>query len=225
MHCRILPHSSLEYFIKGHHPRLLLHAGTHGDEHEVIDIVTANITKYEDLLPDFIYVPHVSPSAVSQKTRHNHKGLDTNRIFHDATEEDEIHWNQAIMIMGHYDLAVSFHEDPQYKTYYIYDEGEDEGRADLILAHNEHLASTGIELLNGLDDATDPALGSYFANGYKKFHFNQGKYSGDVLNWGMNKGLIKHSLIPETPGLCTLAEKKLIIDSFFEMVILKYFDS
>ena len=48
---------SFEYFIKGKNPKLLIHSGTHGDEFEVIDIVKKCVLKYEDKLPDFVFVP------------------------------------------------------------------------------------------------------------------------------------------------------------------------
>lgn len=226
MQKNILPNSNFEFFTKGDRPILLLHAGTHGDEHEVIDIVTKTILKYESQLPSFIYVPHVSPSAVSQKTRHNSAGFDSNRIFLDDTDEAEIKWNQEVMRMSIFDLAVSFHEDPEYKTYYIYDDGVDHSKSDLILAHNDYLTKNGIDLLNGPDDIHDASVTpEIFTNGYKKFDFVAGDDTGEILSWGMNKGIIKHALIPETPGNIDMAAKELIIDGFFSMVLVKYFES
>lgn len=217
--------TNFEYFVHGNKPCLLLHAGTHGDEHEVIDLVTSAIKKYESRLPDFIYVPHVSPSAVAQKTRYNGHGLDSNRIYLDGSDVHEVLWNQEVMMMSTFDLAVSFHEDPEYSTYYIYDEGWEVDRSDLIHHHNAYLLKNDITLLTGPDDIHDTSINqAHFIDGYKKFEFKEGIYQGDVLNWGMNKGIIKNALIPETPGCLSIPLKKLIIESFFEMVILKYFD-
>lgn len=216
--------TNFEYFVHGANPCLLLHAGTHGDEHEVIDIVTNAIKKFESRLPDFIYVPHVSPSAVLHKTRHNGHGLDSNRIYLDGSDIHEVIWNQEVMMMSSFDLAVSFHEDPEYSTYYIYDEGGIVDKSELIHHHNAYLLKNSISLLTGPDDIHDKSINqAHFVDGYKKFEFKEGIYMGDVLNWGMNKGIIKHALIPETPGCLSISEKTLIIDSFFEMVILKYF--
>lgn len=224
MQKRVLPSTNFKYFTNGVSPRLLIHAGTHGDEYESINIVTSSIKKFESLLPSFIYVPHVSPSAVKQKTRHNGNGKDSNRIYvKEDSLEDEVIWNQQIMMIGEFDLAVSFHEDPIYKEYYIYDEGKDDEKSHLIFEHNNFLSQNGIKLLTGIDDIYDPHLGTYFTNGYKKFTFKEGQYGGDVLNWGMNKGRIKHALIPEIPGLSNQIEKSFIINSFFEQVIVKYF--
>lgn len=222
----VLPGTNFEYYTHGTSPRLLIHAGTHGDEYESIDLVTECIKKFESQLPPFIYVPHVSPSAVKQKTRLNGDGQDSNRIYHmNNSLDQEVIWNQQIMMMGEFDLAVSFHEDPVYEEYYIYDESNRDEESALILKHNQFLAQNNIKLLTGLDDMYDPYLGSHFINGYKKFIFDNSKDEGEVLNWGMKKGIIKHALIPEIPGLCNITEKLFIINSFFEMVLVKYFTS
>ena len=212
-----------EYYTKGDNPKLLIHSGTHGDEYESIEFVKESIEKYQDKLPNYIFVPEVSPSAVKNRTRHNHRDEDTNRTFFDDSDNHEIAWNQQIIGQEKFLLAVSFHEDPEYTNYYIYDEGHNSEKTDLVVKHNSWLASEGIELLNGYDDPKDPALGVWFNNGYRRFTFEKSHDSGMVMNWAMHRHLVQHAMIPEIPGLSELHIKKKIIDSFFQQVIIPYF--
>lgn len=210
------------YFTYGKDPQLLIHSGTHGDEHEVIDLVTGSLRKYESQLPPFIFVPHVSPSAVRAKTRENGKGEDLNRLFLDGSKEQEVLWNQAILQKGPFELAVSFHEDLGYKFYYLYDETRDGKPTKLVVDHNNWLSQNGVQLLDGFDDPDDPALGIHFTNGYRHFTYDPSRRSGMIMNWAMFHGHVEHALVSETPGLVDLATKEKIIDSFFRLVLLKY---
>lgn len=215
--------NKFEYFTKGSKPRLLLHAGTHGDEYESIDYVTEAIIKYEDLLPSFIYVPHVSPSAVDSKTRKNINDKDLNRVFFDESSEQEVIWNKQVMTGNKFDLAVTFHEDPEFREYYIYDEGKDLVPTKLVLDHNKYLHNNFVELLTGYDDPKDPDLAIHFTDGYKRFELENDHESGMVTTWALHKGIIEHILVPEVPGQFNLKMKKFVVDSFFRKVILKYF--
>src|SRR3989344_8617189 len=85
------------YFLKGSHPKLLIHSGTHGDEYEVIDLVEKYIRRYEAKLPDFIFVPKVSPSAVAAKTRKNSQNADINRTFSTNSIDPEVRENIKIL--------------------------------------------------------------------------------------------------------------------------------
>lgn len=204
-------------------PRLLLHAGTHGDEYEVIDIVSDFIKSHEKELPPFIYVPQVSPSAVAAKTRVNKNGKDLNRIFYENSQDDEVQNNIAVMKKGPFNLLVSFHEDPEFREYYIYDVGVDTKPTQSVIDHNAFLKKQGVVLLNGLDDPKDPELGFEFVEGYHKFEHTDAD-NGMILVWAFNHGFIKHCLLPEIPGKMNLDEKRKIVNSFFEQVIIKYFN-
>ncbi len=89
--------TKLKYFIKGSNPRLLIHSGTHGDEWGVIEPVKLAVKKYEDQLPDFVFVPEVSPSAVMNRTRVNSGSVDLNRSFTEGTNESEVLANMKII--------------------------------------------------------------------------------------------------------------------------------
>lgn len=212
--------SGFEYFVKGSDPKLLIHSGTHGDEFDVIDVVREAVEKYEEQLPDFIYVPVVSPSAVKQKSRFNLNEKDMNRIFFNDSSDIEVKENMKVISGNKFDLFVSFHEDPEAYEYYIYDEGLDFKKSENILKNNKNLVDLGVKLLNGVDDPNDPHLGIEFVDGYRKFvvtddHVN----TGMISSWSLSEGLVKDTLVPEIPGKASMKEKALIVDTFFKDVL------
>lgn len=207
---------NFEYFIKGENPTLLIHSGTHGDEYEVIDFVKKSVQKYEDKLPDFIFVPEVSPSAVKNKTRVNGNGNDLNRIFFSDSKDIEVQENIKVLDGYNFDLFVSFHKDPLSDEYYIYDSGYKLEESDNIKAYNQKLKSLGINLLNGIDDPDDPDLGYEFKDGYKKFiETKEDLTNGMITVWSMLEKNVQTCLTPEIPGLLSLNKKELIVDTFF----------
>jgi hypothetical protein len=214
------------YFIYtfGNRPRLLIDTGTHGDEYGVISLVKKVLLKYEEQLPDFLYIPLVSPSAVKLKVRENVRGKDLNRIFFDDSDDPEVQLNIKALWGQKFDLHVSFHEDPQSENYYVYDSGFDKRESDLVIQHNNYLLKNNIILLNGIDDPDDLSLGYEFVNGYRKFiHLENGIDDGMIVTWILNKGISRNCLLPEIPGKLELKEKEFIVDSFFKEVIIKYF--
>jgi hypothetical protein len=214
--------SGFEYYVKGKNPRLLIHSGTHGDEHEVIDLVRACIHKYEQVLPDLLFVPYVSPSAVSLKKRHNSRGFDLNRQFFANTREPEVVENIRLLSQFKFDLFVSFHEDPESTQYYIYDSGHNEVETQIIKDHNFILKKSGISLLNGVDDPNDPHLGFEFKDGYRRFNESvPTTFSGTASEYAMLAHGVKTCLIPEIPGRLNTFQKEFIVESFFVNVLCK----
>src|SRR3990167_9854995 len=213
---------TLEYYIKGNNPTLLIHSGTHGDEYEIIDIVRKCIEKYEDGLPDFLFIPRVSPSAVSAKTRVTSNGEDINRIFFSNSTDPEVIENIKVFNGYKFDLMVSFHEDPGNTEYYIYDSGFSIHESEHIKAHNKKLEKAGIKLLTGVDDAEDLHLNYEFKDGYRKFIENPGDTNNGMTTvWAMTEMGVRESLTPEIPGRLDLKDKKFIIDTFFTDVLMK----
>lgn len=214
----ILP--DFEYFIKGKNPKLLIHSGTHGDEFESIDIVKQCVEKYEDKLPDFVFVPVVSPSAVKNKTRVNKNGFDLNRIFFSDSKEPEVVENIKVLDGYKFDLFVSFHEDSLSDEYYIYDSGFKTEESEKIKKHNLKLKSMGIKLFTGIDDTEDVDLGYEFKNGYRKFvETKEDLTNGMITVWSMLRKDIQTCLTPEIPGLLNIKQKEMIIDTFFRDVL------
>ena len=216
----VLP--DFEHFVKGENPTLLIHSGTHGDEYGVIDIVRKCVEKYEDRLPDFVFVPKVSPSAVKAKIRVNSNGFDLNRIFFSDSKEIEVIENIKALDGYKFDTMVSFHEDPVLEEYYIYDSGFDLNESEKIKSHNQKLKKMGFKLLNGLDDPDDPNLGYEFKEGYRKFiEGKDDKSNGMITVWAMVEKGVNECLVPEIPGILSMEKKELIVDTFFKDLLIK----
>jgi len=212
------------YFVSGENPKLLIHCGTHGDEYEVTDFVMEALIKYEKILPSFVFVPCVSPSAVENKTRVNNLGKDMNREFFTDSEDHEVQANINIIQDKKFELFVSFHEDPLETNYYLYDVGYRKTKNEFVLKHNRLLKDRGVKLLNGVDDAEDPHLGYDFKEGYRKLiHPENYHDDGTISAWVLNRHIAENYLLPEIPGKASWETKKFIVESFFSEVILKSF--
>lgn len=210
------------YYVHGEDPRLLIQTGTHGDEYEVIEIVKKAVEKYEKELPDFTYVPEVSPSAVAKKKRRNWKNTDLNRSFFTDSDDLEVQANIEVLKGHHFDLFVSFHEDHEFDNeYYIYDVGSNKLENKLVLKHNRILKEKGILLLNRIDALDDPELGYLFVDGYKKFGHKVDSDHG-IAGWILDTGIAEEYLMPEIPMKANRETKEMIIDTFFEEIIVKY---
>jgi len=210
------------YYISGENPRLLIHTGTHGDEFGVIEIVKKAIEKYEGMLPDFIFVPEVSPSAVAKKTRNNWADRDMNRSFFAHRDDPEVKVNIEVLKNRHFDLFVSFHEDHEFENeYYIYDVGRGRTENKLVLKHNRVLKERGIRLMNGVDAPEDPNLGYMFVDGYKKFEHKNDTDHG-IAGWIMDTKIAEEYLMPEIPMKADIKTKEMIVETFFEEIIVKY---
>src|SRR3989338_4995521 len=64
----------IRYFQKGESPSVLIISGSHGDEFEIVPLIEFYLQKYEEFMPNFVFVPRVSPSAALTKTRLNGEG-------------------------------------------------------------------------------------------------------------------------------------------------------
>lgn len=209
------------YYYSSHtNPSLLIHSGTHGDEWQVISLVKEALTKYESRLPPFIFFPEVSPSAVKRHTRVNARGQDMNRTFFSNSKEPEVRENIKYLKNKHFELMVTFHEDPTTDEYYIYDVCRSKERKKAILRHNKRLGEAGIKLFTGVDDPDDPELGYEFKNGYRKFVYDEGQDNGMITIWAVNRGIVKDCMVPEIPGKLDIKKKRFIVESFIEDVLL-----
>ena len=211
---------SVEYFVHGDSPKLLIHSGTHGDEYESIPLILKFIKENIERLPDFVFVPNVSPSAVKLKTRRNERGIDINRSFSNKATDPETLANMKIASLYNYETCVSFHEDPGVNYFYIYDSGIVDDKT--LSAIREEISNMGIELLSGFDDPTDPALGYKFEKGYRRFPNKHNDINnGTFWGWAMEKGRIKNMIIPEIPGETSKSNKEKIISLIFNSVLIR----
>lgn len=219
----------VDYLVKGKRPRLLIHSGIHGDEYGVIASVKLAMEKYRELLPDFVFVPEVSPSAVERKQHINRDGVNLNRSFFDDSPIEEVRDNMEIIKKyAPFDLCVTFHEEPEYTDFYMYQykcQKEDNDGIDDSnwLAFKKDLDNLNIGLLNGIDDPNDPILGYKITDGYRYFPQPKGGYqeTGELEYWAINRNLIHNILTPEVPTHLSSEKKNDLVDLFFRHFLLK----
>lgn len=210
----------IPYYVHGLEPRVLIHAGIHGDEAETGAVVLDFLKKHIDSLPDFVFVPKVCPSAVSRKTRVNKNGIDLNRAFVPTPSEPEAIANMQIVTGFHFDLLVSFHEDVEFSQFYMYDSKDhafDERWRSLQQAIRHH----GVSLLNGIDDPSDPVLNYNFVEGYCYCPKSDDAFiDGTFEDWAMSNGVIKRWIMPEIPSTIKFSVKKKIVADIFSCLVL-----
>lgn len=206
------------YFTQGKGPRLLIRSGTHGDEYEVIEAVKRVVRLNLDKLPSLVFVPEVSPSAVTNRTRQNGAGLDINRHFLPGADEVEIMANKQIVKDHKFELCIDFHEDPVLDKFYFYDTGllDDEKLKRL----KEKVLRLGIGLYTGIDDPNDPLLGVMVEDGYLS---TQGAAvepkTGMFADWAIDRGIIKRCLTLEIPGRLAYEKKAQLVELLFEELV------
>ncbi len=211
---KVLGKTQIPYFVRGGSPTLLLHSGTHGDEYGVIESVKKAVEKYEERLPDFIYVPVVSPSAVAKRTRQNGDGVDLNRSFFDDTNIGEVEANLAIVRDLSFELLVTFHEDTDLESgFYVYDYGNRLNERREWTEFKEKMNEMGVGLHCGKDDPYDPDLNYLFTDGYTTYDLpNRGAFD----TWAVENGVAKKAATPEIPGRLSQILKDRIVDLFFQ---------
>ncbi len=213
----------INYYLHGSSPQLAIHSGTHGDEYQVINALHQIIKKYLAILPDFIYIPVMSPSSVSRKTRNNLEGLDLNRSFFEGTPSQEA---EAIMDLSQKFPAhscISFHEDPAQKSFYLYDTCGNMSNTGELSRFQKLLLKDGFSLFSGIDDPDDPILRFNFVDGYGSFSFEDSqKTFGTFACWAIQSGVIKRELMPEIPGQIASTQKLKLVDSIFQNLIIPH---
>lgn len=211
----------LGYYQKGADPALLIHTGTHGDEKDVIEAVGRYLKAHEAVLPDFIWVPEVSPSAVRLGTRQNQRGVDLNRVFFDGAKEPEVGANLAVLRGRRFRHFLSVHEDLTADRFYMY-EHDDNSDTPAMARLCRRLAGSGIGLYEGLDD-TDPVLCNEIRKGYFSSRWlerDAGRPDGTVEGYvGHNRLADGRIVTAEVPGLATMEKKDMIVAWLFEYLL------
>jgi hypothetical protein len=218
----------MNYKIKGVAPSLLIITGLHGDEFEIVPLVEKIVEQYYEKLPDFVYIPAASSSALKLKTRTNETGVDLNRSFYHGTTVLEAQSLMSLLSGFHFKLVLEIHEDPLVPDpekfdgdFYLYDIGTDtnfvhsSAWARLI----NDITSLGIKMYNGIDDPSDSTLGHLVKDGY--VHATADPSGGGIDDWMICNGLAERVFIPEVPGKISLETKSKIIDFIFRRLILK----
>lgn len=211
-------HGNIPYVVRGSDPKLLILSGTHGDEYEVTEHVTAYLDSNQAKLPDYIYIPEASPSAVQLKTRRNKYGHDLNREFLDDPVDPEVIANMYIINPYLFDLCIAFHEDPDRSvSYYMYDS---EVLTDAQLkAYRDGILSTGAKLYTGIDDPADKKLSLHVEKGYISTPIIGDRETGFSMRWLIEHKKARRVFNPEIPGRADQHLKKQLVAAVFQFCL------
>lgn len=210
---------------KGEQPTLGLFSGTHGDEWQIIASVEKMVNTHLTELPNFLYLPETSPSAVSQKSRLNSEGIDLNRGFTKEPTSREVLDIMTILRPHHFKLCVDFHEDVEDPGVYLYDTQDIEGSQ--VLANFREQVSQIAPLYSGLDDERDPSLGGHIYKGYRSMNPPKKDYQGNYIYegfldyWALIERKTERWMTLELPTSLTPAQKDQLVEIFFQTFILK----
>ena len=202
------------YHVRGAHPKLLILSGTHGDELEVTGCVTEYIDSHQPSLPDYVYIPKLSPSAVRLKTRRNMFGHDLNREFvHNPTDPEVI---TAIKILEPFafSLCIAFHEDPDRRTsFYMYDSHS--LSHEQLQVYRNLVTQTNASLFTGIDDPADKKLALHVEKGYIHTPILGHHDTGFSMRWLIMDHKSDRVLNPEIPGKADMDLKQQLVDKMF----------
>lgn len=211
----------IEYYVKGENPILLIISGMHGDEYSVIKPLTDYVKSHENNLPDFIFIPEASPSAVKQKTRENKFGNDLNRVFSNEAKDAESAFIMELCGKYSFDLVLSFHEDLETNSFYCYDSGKMPETQ--LTQLRDFLKQNDIKIFDGIDDPDDEYLGFKIDNGYISLPFNPNNIKpSDELGmweWGMLNNVIRRIISLEIPCNIDQSKKSTLIEKIFSLTI------
>lgn len=205
-----------KYYKVGAQPSLAILSGTHGDEYEIIPIVSELLKEYKQVLPDFLHIPEVSPSAVHAKSRKNKWGRDVNRHFKLGTKDEEALATMTILKKHPIRFCVSFHEDPDLaEKFYMYDSKK--MQEDRLRKFRSKLTEQEVRLFSGIDD---PELQLEISDGYWHLDQEPDKNAGNLIDWAIAHQIIDRVIEVEIPGKANRAYKKKLANSFFEHIVI-----
>ncbi len=212
--------NGLDYWQKGEKPTVLILSGMHGDEFGVIEVVRNYLVANANILPNFLYIPAVSPSAVRLRTRVNERGLDLNRSFKDSIVDHEIDAIKKLLMPHRFQLCLDFHEDlEQVNEFYMYDSAK--LPADNLEKLRDNLLITGVELYSGPDDPHDSTLSNHIERGYLSLPFSEHKgESGFFGTWANRAGIIEREVTLEVPGQVAGELKSKLVEVLFGSIML-----
>ena len=203
------------YHVRGAKPKLLILSGTHGDEPEVDICVARYIDTHQSELPDYVYIPKLSPSAVELKTRHNKYGNDLNREFIHSPTDPEVITAMKILEPFSFSLCIAFHEDPDRRTsFYMYDTHHMLDAQ--LLTYRNAIIKTGAKLFTGIDDPADEKLALDVEKGYIHTPILGKHDTGFSMRWLIVDNKAKRVFNPEIPGRADKDLKQRLVDNIFE---------
>ncbi len=187
---------TIPYTVNGKNPKLLIATGTHGDEFHVIPMVAEVIKELHRELPDFLYIPEVSPTAVVARSRINGFGNDINRNF-GLLDDPEADLLKQILHKLSGAVGISFHQDFEFPQFYVYDTSQ-MGESDLSELRNK-VRALGVPLYSGIDQIEDTALGNEVVDGYVGNIGRPSKLGGFIEDWAMHYGYLSRFFTFEIP--------------------------
>lgn len=206
---------ALPYYIRGTHPKWLIDSVTHGNEAGVKKSVGCFIADNEERMPDFLWVPEVSPSAARLGTRRNARGVDVNRVFGDDTEEVEAQANISVWQRHRFTLHLSFHEDTdRTNEFYVYDTADaaESVEAQGLLAAAERF---GFTRYTGTDNWRSKLsvniVNGYFSERWKGGGFRTPALSGQATIYTVTKGIAERAFTIEIPGKAPQERKNILV--------------
>lgn len=214
----------IELETKGDLPEVLIVSGTHGDEPRVVSSVEAAMKKHAEELPSYLFIPKLSPSAMSLGTRKNKYGNDLNRSLRPDAGDKEALVVMELLRRYHFKTCFNFHEDPESSDFYVYDAfGERLENSPRWEGLKNEIMGMGVDLLNGIDDPSDPALGIEFRDGLHYFpNMPPGLENNDGMmgTWLGTENLVDKFLNLEVPGKIPQEKKDSLVDAIFRHLIL-----
>lgn len=219
MDVQVFKVGAIEYLLRGSHPTLLILSGLHGDEHEVIDAVSDYVRTQSYSLPDFLFIPQVSPSAVLQKTRRNQYGHDINRQFFVHAKDSEVQNIKEVINRHQFNLCLEFHEDHDRTLgFYVYDSGLLTNSQ--LAAYRALVHTTGARFYTGIDDPFDAHLGFHVERGYVSTPLVKlPPEAGFLMQWLLTYQKTKRVFSPEIPGKAPLALKQALVATVFDFIL------
>jgi predicted deacylase len=211
--------AGLSFLQKGTSPQVLVLSGMHGDEHAVVPIVQHYIETHFDVLPDFVYLPTVSPSAYTAKTRMNMYGHDINREFKKTSTDPEARMCMEFLRQFTFERSLDFHEDTgRESSFYFYDTGE---FSETSLTHiRKSVLTTGATLHHGIDDPDDPTLGCQVLEGYvPKSSFSDIEDFGFSTTWMVKNNITRRAFTFEIPGKTHESLKSALIEQIYTLFL------
>lgn len=200
------------------HIQKLILSGIHGDEYGVISSVQKYLDSHD--VPDYLYIPEVSPSAVKLKTRRNVRNLDLNRSFLSNVSEPEIEDLKLRLKDFSFKYMFSFHEDWGlenetyiYSSHFI--------NQSIWMKFSTKLSGIGIELFNGIDDPDDPKLGNKIENGLIITPVET-ELEGSIWPWLKLNNNVKYFIDFEIPMKASQEKKDKTVELIFEILIKNY---
>jgi hypothetical protein len=185
--------------------RILISAGTHGDEPAGPAAALQFLRQCRGPhLQDFSFLvlPCINPHGYVHRTRENRDGRDINRSFAgEGTPESDL--VRELLTGESFDLLLDLHEDWEHAGYYLW-EGRPEGGTGIGSDIVRRIETIGPVYSGATLDGYPIAGGVISAAEAQRYYEREGVMS--LLTYGL-QGLTDHGITSETPTQWKLADR------------------